>query len=82
MIRGKHGYVKGEITEKGVRTQWVRAHAESMYHLDLTVEPEDTTGSIRRQIKELISEYERNIYKIVLKGKETGMFSGYRADDG
>lgn len=67
---GKHGYVKGEITEKGVRTQWVPCACREYVHLDLTVEPEDTTGSIRRQIRELISEYgNENIYKIVLKGK-------------
>lgn len=67
---GKHGYVKGEITENGVRTQWIPCARREYIHLELAVGSEDTTGSIRKQIKKKINEYgNENIYKIVLKGK-------------
>lgn len=67
---GRHGYVKGEITEKGVRTQWVPCACREYIHLEITVGTEDTTGSIKRQIEKLINKYRNeNIYKVILKGK-------------
>ena len=67
---GRHGYVKGEITENGVRTQWVPCACREYSHLELTVGSEDTTGSIKKQIEKIISKYgNENIYKIALIGK-------------
>lgn len=67
---GKHGYVKGEITERGVRTQWVPCASREYIHLEIETNREDTTGSIRKQVLKLINEYgNENIYKIILKGK-------------
>ena len=67
---GRHGYVKGEITGKGVRTQWVPCACREYIHLELTVGSEDTTGSVKKQIEKIINKYgNENIYKIVLIGK-------------
>lgn len=67
---GGHGYVKGEITERGIRTQWVPCASREYIHLEIPVELSDTIGSIRDYIREQISEYgKENVYKIILKGK-------------
>ena len=67
---GTHGYVKGEITESGIRTQWVPCASREYIHLGIQISPEDTTGSIKREIEKQIQEYgNENIYKIILRGK-------------
>ena len=67
---GKHGYVKGGITEEGVRAQWVPCACREYIHLEVTVGTEDTTGSIKKQMEKTINKYgNENIYKIVLMGK-------------
>lgn len=67
---GKHGYVKGGITEEGVRVQWVPCACREYIHLEVTVGTEDTTGSIKKQIEKKINKYgNENVYKIVLIGK-------------
>lgn len=67
---GTHGYVKGEITESGIRTQWIPCASREYIHLGIQISPEDTTGSIKREIEKQIQEYgNENIYKIILRGK-------------
>ena len=67
---GRHGYVRGEITEKGARTQWVPCACREYIHFESAVGVEDTTGSVKKQIEKKINEYgNENIYKIVLVGK-------------
>lgn len=67
---GPHGYVKGEITGQGVRTEWVPCASREYIHLPVEVGTEDTTGSVARHIWKLTDEHgNQNIYKIVLKGK-------------
>lgn len=67
---GPHGYVKGEITASGVRTQWIPCASREYIHLGIQISPEDTTGSIKREIEKQIQEYSNeNIYKIILRGK-------------
>ena len=67
---GPHGYVKGEITGQGVRTEWVPCASREYIHLLVEVGAEDTTGSVARHIWKLTDEHgNQNIYKIVLKGK-------------
>lgn len=67
---GAHGYVKGEITERGIRTQWVPCAGREYIHLEIAVEQSDTTGSIRDQILKQINEYgNENIYKVILRGR-------------
>lgn len=66
---GAHGYVKGRITEQGVRTQWIPCASREYIHLEFPVEEEDTTGSIRDEIRQMIEEYgSENMYKITLTG--------------
>ncbi len=67
---GKHGYVKGMITDHGVQTQWVPCASREYIHLQIPVSRNDTTGSLKKRVAEQISEYgNENIYKIVLDGK-------------
>ena len=67
---GRHGYVKGEITDQGVRTQWIPCASREYIHLQIPVSCQDTTGSLKKKICEQISKYgNENIYKIILNGK-------------
>ena len=66
---GLHGYVQGEITEKGVRTRWIPCARRSYIHLELTVDETDTQRSVRNRIGQEINNYGNdNIYKIELNG--------------
>ena len=66
---GPHGYVKGEITEAGVHTQWIPCAMRSYIHLEVPVNTEDTTGSVRKKILEAVKDYgAENMYKIILTG--------------
>lgn len=81
---GRHGYVKGNITDQGVRTQWVPCASREYIHLQIPVGRQDTTGRLRKKISEQINEYgNENIYKIILNGKrdqnvslDTGRMTG------
>lgn len=67
---GPHGYIRGEITEEGVRTQWIPCACREYIHRDLAVERNDTESSVREKIRRLISDNSNeNIYKITLRGK-------------
>lgn len=67
---GRHGYVKGEITEQGVRVKWVPSASREYIHLQIPVSRQDTTGSLKKRICEYVNEYgNENIYKITLNGK-------------
>lgn len=68
---GPHGYIRGEITEEGVRTQWIPCARREYVHLELQVDKDDTEGSVREKIRTYISEKgNQNIYKITLIGKK------------
>lgn len=67
---GQHGYVKGEIRDGKVTTQWIPFAGREYVHSVVEVERSDTEGSIRKKIKQLINKYgNENIYKIALGGK-------------
>lgn len=67
---GPHGYIRGEITESGVRTRWIPCACREYVHLELPVEQSDTEGSVRERIRKCILEKgNQNIYKITLYGK-------------
>lgn len=67
---GPHGYVKGEITERGVRTQWIPTALREYVHLEVRVSAQDTMGSVREQIRQFIrDDRNKNIYKVTLIGK-------------
>lgn len=67
---GLHGYIKGEITDRGVSTQWIPCASRSYFHLDVLVDSADTNRSVRGKIAEQITANgTQNIYKITLKGR-------------
>ena len=67
---GPHGYVKGELTEKGIHISWIPCASREYIHLEIPVDEADTAGSVKQKIRELLNEYgNENIYKIKLKGE-------------
>ncbi len=69
---GPHGYVRGEIQQQGVRTQWIPCACREYIHLEIQADEEDTSGSLKKKINQRISEYgKENIYKIVIKGRKS-----------
>ena len=66
---GAHGYVRGEITERGVRARWIPCAEREYIHLTIPVNEKDTSGSIKKKISESKDRYDnKNIYKITLTG--------------
>lgn len=66
---GVHGYVYGEIGEKGVRTKFVPFAGRSYIPLEVEVSTEMTCESLRDLLQEEIeTRGTENIYKITLKG--------------
>lgn len=67
---GRHGFLLGEITEKGAQIRFVPFSKRQYIHLHLTVDIEMTHGALRGKIKE---EIEQNgtaeLYKIILEGQ-------------
>ena len=67
---GAHGYVRGEITGAGIRTQWIPYARREYIHLELPVSPGDTTGSVGKKIEKQIDNYgNENVYRVSLRGK-------------
>ncbi len=66
---GKHGFIKGEITEKGVKLSFVPYASREYVHLVLNVEESMTNAEIRRRIEAAVKERGReNLYKFILRG--------------
>lgn len=66
---GPHGYVKGEITEKGVHVRWFPCASREYIHAEIPVDEDDTAGSVKKKIREYINEHgNENVYKITLQG--------------
>lgn len=66
---GPHGYIKGEITEAGVKTEFVPSAKREYVHLNIEVNRKTTNGSLKEQIRELIQEHGlEHIYKFILRG--------------
>ncbi len=51
---GPHGYVKGEITEKGVHVRWFPCASREYIHAEIPVDEDDTAGSVKKKIREYI----------------------------
>lgn len=67
---GPHGYIRGEITKRGVRTQWIPCACREYIHRDIKVDRNDTEGSVREKIRKIINENSNeNIYKLTIEGK-------------
>ena len=70
---GKHGYVEGEITEKGTVARFVPNAKREYLHLPIMVNETMTNGELREIIRESIQKYGmQNIYKFILKGFRDG----------
>lgn len=66
---GKHGYIRGEIRNGTVRTEFVPFAKREYFQLSLKVKPDMTVGSLRAWIRQIVEERGReNIYQFILKG--------------
>ncbi len=66
---GKHGYVKGEITEKSVKTEFVPCAKREYVHMILEVDEETTNGALKETIRSQVQQYGiEHMYKFILKG--------------
>lgn len=66
---GLHGYIRGEISNKGCHTQFVHAASRENIHMDIEVNKRMTGYELRELIKSEIDENgSHNIYKIRLIG--------------
>lgn len=66
---GHHGYIRGEITEHGVRTEFVPCAKREYICLALQVKESMTNGSVRDGIRQMIEERGvQNLYRFVLQG--------------
>ncbi len=67
---GVHGYIKGEITKRGTKIEFVPFASREYVHFDLTVNEKMTNGSLKELLTRLIREKGlQNIYKITLIGE-------------
>ena len=66
---GLHGYIRGELSNKGCHTQFIHAASRENIHMDIKVNKEMTAYEIREMVKETIEEKgSHNIFKIRLTG--------------
>lgn len=66
---GQHGYVLGEITEKGCRTKFIPFARRNYIPLTVEVTPEMTCQRLRDVVQAQIEEQgSQHMYKIILKG--------------
>lgn len=66
---GKHGYVRGEISEQGVKTEFVPCAKREYIHQIISVDETMTNGTVKDQIRGCIQEMGiEHMYKFILKG--------------
>lgn len=66
---GKHGYVRGEVTEKGVKTEFIPSAKREYRHLTMEIGKGMTNGAVKEMIRETIQENGiEHIYKFILRG--------------
>ena len=66
---GKHGYVKGEITEKGIKTEFIPCAKREYIHLAIKVNETTTNGALKEIIRNAVQEHGlEHMYKFVLRG--------------
>ena len=66
---GPHGYVKGTVSEDGVKVEFIPVAKRSYIHLTIEVNKNTTNGSLKDAIRSKIQEHGlEHIYKFVLKG--------------
>lgn len=66
---GEHGFIRGEIDSRGTRTQWVPFARRSYLRLTVTVDENQTSGSLARELKRAVDENgTENLYRVTLRG--------------
>lgn len=66
---GRHGFLRGQFTGHGVRTEFIPFAKREYLHLPIQVDDSTTNGSLKNLIKETIEETGvENIYKFILQG--------------
>ena len=66
---GQHGYIIGEITERGCKTRFVPNAKREYCHVEVEVTPDMTGFALREKIDRVIRENgQQNMYKIILTG--------------
>ena len=66
---GKHGFIKGEITDEGCRIRFVPASVRRYIHEKITVTPQFTDQELQERIEACIREQgEQHFYKFILTG--------------
>ena len=70
---GEHGYIKGEVNERGIRTEFVPVAVRSYVPLDIEVDSQMTQFELESKINEVIKQSgEDNIFTIILSGYRNG----------
>ena len=73
---GKHGFIKGEINERGIRTEFVPVAIREYIPLDIAVDATITQFELENKIREMINANgKNNIYTINLDGFRNGEVS-------
>lgn len=66
---GKHGYVRGDITEQGVGTEFIPCAKREYIHAVVPIEEGMTGGALKDWIRNYIGEHGlENMYKFILQG--------------
>jgi len=66
---GAHGYIVGEITKEGVRTEFVPGACREYVHMAVNVRETMTGYELRQKIAQAVEQRGiQNIYKIILRG--------------
>ncbi|WP_334137070.1 metallophosphoesterase family protein [Muricomes intestini] len=66
---GQHGYVRGEITERGTFVKFIPFARREYIHLTLHIDESTTNGSLKDYIKDVIKKRGiENMYKFILRG--------------
>lgn len=66
---GRHGYVRGEITEEGVHLEFVPCAKREYIHCPISVDEYTTNGSLKDEIRAVIQQHGlENMYKFILQG--------------
>lgn len=66
---GRHGYVKGEITEAGTKIEFVASAKREYKHIEIPIDERVTNGEVKDIVqKRLSAEGEQNMFKLILTG--------------
>lgn len=66
---GAHGYIEGEVDDRGVHIRFVPFAKRTYHHLTIQVDEKTTNRTLRDQMETCIREHgARDIYKFLLKG--------------